>query len=189
MEQGRWFFALAPKGLAENKQIIRVTQRLRRTAKDAGWDIKWAMADQLHVVIGYVGDVTEAQKSGLFTLGAMVAGQTSAFDMDLKGLGAFPEPEAGRVVWVGVRRTMALVELNDALVEGVDKMGLSPERESFVPHVTLGRLRHARHLGNWISPFKRQSFGEERVDRLELFRSHVFGAKVLFQREGQWDLI
>ena len=189
MDHGRWFFALAPKSLSENKQIIRVTQRLRRTAKEADWDIKWMPLDRLHVVVGFVGEVTEAQKSRLLAIGEKVASQVAAFDMDLKDLGAFPEPEAGRVVWVGVRRTLALVQLHDQLVEAMEKMDLPPEREAFVPHVTLGRLRHARHLGNWISPFKRQSFGEARVDRLELFSSHTFGAKVLYQREGEWVLV
>jgi 2'-5' RNA ligase len=58
-----------------------------------------------------------------------------------------------------------------------------------VPHVTLGRLRHARHLSNWLSPFRRKRFGEIPVDRLELFTSETFGPRVIYKSQAQWVLV
>ncbi len=116
-DHARWFFALAPKVLTENPQILRVSQRLRRTAKELEWDVKWTPLEQLHLTVGFVGEVTDSQKSQLIVIGEKVASRISVFDLDVKDVSAFPEVEAARVVWVGVRRTLPLVELHEVLAQ------------------------------------------------------------------------
>jgi len=189
MIEGRWFFAVAPTELPKHPQLLRVAQRLKRSAKDSEWEVKWVPMDQLHLTVGFIGNITEEQRQRLMDIGAEAAKASRAFDLDLKGVSAFPEPEAGRVVWVGVRRTQDLVRLHEALTERLSVAGFPPEREDFVPHITLGRLRHVRHLVNWLSPFKRRSFGEFKVTRLSLFSSHQYGQKIVYKLEGEWDLI
>lgn len=189
MLEGRWFYALAPRELAESPQILRVVQRLRRTAKEADWDVKWTPFDQLHLTLGFMGTITAEQRELALKVGERTAQRAEAIELDVKDVSAFPEPEAGRVVWVGVRRTQSLIRLHDFLAQEMATAGLPPATEEFVPHITLGRLRHSRHLVNWISPFRRRSFGEFRVSALSLFSSHQYGQKIVYKPQGEWDLI
>jgi len=83
-----------------------------------------------------VGEIVEA----LTPLGAAVA----PFDLTLEGVGAFPSPERPRVIWVGA--TEGAVELSRlaTLVRGALRAKEGTTRdESFVPHLTLFRVRSA----------------------------------------------
>jgi RNA 2',3'-cyclic 3'-phosphodiesterase len=189
MNEPRWFFALSPQGLREHPEVLRVLSRLRKSADEQEWDVKWTPKIQLHVTVGFVGPVNPEQSLALKNIGARVAALAKRTQLELKDVSAFPELEAGRVVWVGVRRTRELVELHAALGAELAAAGFSPDTQEFTPHVTLGRLRHARHLGNWLSPFRRKDFGDVAADRLELFTSQTFGPRVVYKSESQWVLV
>jgi RNA 2',3'-cyclic 3'-phosphodiesterase len=98
-----------------------------------------------HVTLAFLGTVDAARAPAIASALRPVAAETAPFEVLLAGLGAFPSRERPRVVWQGVdvgaaelealaRRTRAA--LRD-LVPGVD-------RDRFVPHLTLFRVRSPR---------------------------------------------
>jgi len=65
----------------------------------------------------------------------------------LRGVGAFPSPARPRVIWVGVSEGAGELErLYKEIEKGLRRLGFRPEREQFVPHVTLARLKGSRNL-------------------------------------------
>ena len=67
----------------------------------------------------------------------------------LRGVSAFPSVERPRVIWVGVEPGPGyeeLVRIYRVVERGVRRLGWRPEREEFVPHVTLARLKGRRNI-------------------------------------------
>lgn len=184
----RWFFALQPEGLTSHTGVQRVLGRLRRSADERDWEVRWTAKEHLHVTVGFVGEVEEARHPLLHEIGQSVSSETHSFPLELKNVDAFPEISAGRVVWVGVRRTQALLHLHEVMASQLMAAGFPLDREEFVPHLTLGRLRNSRQLTDWLSPFRRQGFGKLPVHSLLLLTSEIFGSRVVHQVVGQWAL-
>ena len=67
----------------------------------------------------------------------------------LRGVGAFPSIARPRVIWVGVEDgegARELKRLYEEIERGLRRLGFKPEREEFVPHVTLARLKGSRNI-------------------------------------------
>jgi 2'-5' RNA ligase len=64
------------------------------------------------------------------------------FDMEVRGVGAFPTVQRPRVLWAGVGEgSAALVSVVDRLRGALFSRGFPGEHRPFVPHLTLARMR------------------------------------------------
>ena len=75
----------------------------------------------------------------------MKAAAASFFRMtlNLQSLGAFPDPERPRTVWVGLAGPDhdRMIEFQTAIALAVAGVGSPAEGDRFTPHITLGRLK------------------------------------------------
>ncbi len=101
---------------------------------------RWIDGENYHITLRFIGDVDEH-------VAAEVASQLRQIrrrelSLALSGLGAFGNRKP-HAVWAGVALTPALSELHADLERRMQRIGLTPERRKFTPHVTLARLRGA----------------------------------------------
>jgi 2'-5' RNA ligase len=95
----------------------------------------------LHFTLRFLGNMTAAQEQQIVEACAAVEG-VSAFPLAIGGFGAFPNVRRPRVVWLGLREGAApLVALQRRVEDELLRRALVPEREEFVPHLTLARVR------------------------------------------------
>ena len=68
-------------------------------------------------------------------------------------MGAFPDPEHPRTVWVGLGGPDidALIALQGAIAEAVALAGYPADGDRFTPHITLGRLKGSKLGGPDLS--------------------------------------
>ena len=68
------------------------------------------------------------------------------FEIEVKGLGAFPSAKQPRVIWAGVTalNLKPLLDLQESIVNSLARIGHRPDDQRFHPHVTLGRIKHRR---------------------------------------------
>jgi len=95
-----------------------------------------------HLTLRFLGDLPEETILPLRSALELVARATPPFEVVFEGVGAFPSRANPRVVWVGVSRgreeVTSLAVRTAAALEGI--VG-APDRERFVPHLTLFRVR------------------------------------------------
>ncbi len=70
----------------------------------------------------------------------------SGFDMQLQGIGAFPNFRRARVVWIGVEQEARLELLHHDLEVACEQEGFEIDGRAFRPHVTLARIREPLDL-------------------------------------------
>lgn len=119
--------------------------------QEAGADLRWTDTHQWHLTLAFmpvvadhvVDDLTDALAAGLV--------DRSPLRLRLVGGGAFPSPDAARVLWTGVEG-----EVDDlrALARSVralsNQVGAAPEGGPFSPHLTLARMRRPVEATRWL---------------------------------------
>lgn len=126
-----------------NNNVARVIGRLG--ALSDGYN--WVEPENLHVTLNFVGDVVDIEVPELCKLIKDAVEPLPAFDMSLQGVSGFPDVEQPRVLWIGVDEGGdRLRELYRVLEEVLHHWGVNKDRNEFVPHMTLGRIKRG---GRW----------------------------------------
>jgi len=105
--------------------------------------LAWVPAHKLHLTMKFLGDADENSVSALMAASDAVAARHRPFEMELGGVGAFPNFRRPRVVWLGVDPDPRLELLHHDVELAAADVGYEVEGRPFRPHVTLARVREA----------------------------------------------
>ncbi|MBN2490802.1 MAG: RNA 2',3'-cyclic phosphodiesterase [Planctomycetes bacterium] len=178
MEPLRLFVALNLSA-ATRGNLVSVQEEL-----PPGIPVNWVAFENIHLTLRFLGETPperlEAARAALEE--ATVA--WSAPRLVVHGLGAFLQRRVPRVLWAGAEDGAGvLAGLADSLEQALAGRGFPRERERFVPHVTLGRIRSkpgsdrkgapgwAGTLRAFLEYRRDRRFGEETVAAASLMRS------------------
>jgi len=144
--------------------------------KFSGFDIKFVEPENLHFNLKFFREISDEQVEGLKKILGEISKKYEPFEIEIKGLGVFPNKNYIRVVWTGVKEGFnAITSLAEAIQDSIESIGFLRE-EKFVPHLTLGRVRTARNkeeLKILIEELENIEIGKMEVDTIKLFRSKL----------------
>ncbi|MCX7826067.1 MAG: RNA 2',3'-cyclic phosphodiesterase, partial [Verrucomicrobiae bacterium] len=72
--------------------------------KQANADVAWVKPENFHLTLKFLGEVPDGELADIKAALELAATSHAAFDLELRGMGCFPERGAPRVVWAGVGR-------------------------------------------------------------------------------------
>jgi RNA 2',3'-cyclic 3'-phosphodiesterase len=130
-----------------------------------------------HLTLRFLGEIAPERVGAISAALRAGVADVPPFDLTMDGVGAFPSRERPRVVWVGATDGADRArDLAHRVDEALRTVGFEPEREVFVPHRTLFRVRSARDraraaallAGEGVPPPSRC-----RVDRVVLKESEL----------------
>jgi len=108
--------------------------------KTADADIKWVEPDNIHLTLKFLGSVEKNKiieiKKALDTITARI----NTFTISLNEIGAFPNLNLPRIVWVGINAG-ELPSLVNSIENESEKLDFPKENRPFTAHVTIGRIR------------------------------------------------
>jgi RNA 2',3'-cyclic 3'-phosphodiesterase len=144
--------------------------------KFSGFDIKLVEPENLHFNLKFFGDINDEQISKLKGILTDVCVQFKPFEIKISGLGAFPNKDYIRVVWIGVKDGHdEIVSLADSVQKSIKSLGFGVE-DRFVPHLTLGRVRSGRNmtgLSKILDDMIGVEIGNMKISKLILFQSKL----------------
>jgi 2'-5' RNA ligase len=157
-------------------EIVSVAGAL---ARELPRDVRWSRKpENLHVTIKFLGQVAEERLDDLGAALDQALGPLPRFEVDVRGMGAFPSERQASVIWVGLddaRRDLAAVA---AAVEGVaERFGVPREQRPFRAHVTVGRCKGRRGVDARaaLRPCSDRAFGSVDVREVHLYESRLGG--------------
>lgn len=100
---------------------------------------RWVPQESYHITLRFIGEVDGGTAQDIDT--ALRRVSASRFDLDLSGLDTFGQGEAARLLWVGVQRHPALLDLRERVEAALRLVGIAPDPQKYIPHVTLARLK------------------------------------------------
>ncbi len=95
----------------------------------------------IHLTLKFLGNVPAGQVERIAAEVTRAAAPRSSFDLNLEGVGVFPNRRAPRVLWAGVDGDLdALNGLQSDVEDSLEPLGFAHERREFNPHLTVARL-------------------------------------------------
>jgi 2'-5' RNA ligase len=141
------------------RQIGSVQAELKREVSGSGrggkgvkiGKIGWVQPEGIHLTLKFLGDIQETQVDAVREILHKAAASARPFTLEARGLGAFPNPRAPRVIWLGLHGSSddmtELQRLQAAVEDGVAGLGFPKEGRAFTPHLTLARIRDRVEAG------------------------------------------
>jgi 2'-5' RNA ligase len=158
---------------AEAARVIRAIGDRIEAAKSPP-KIAWVKPAALHVTLKFLGEVDEADLPGVRArLQPPLA--LAPFEVEWRGIGAFPSARHPRALWLGV--VSGAAQLGEVEAAIASRFEGSPvlETRPLLPHLTLGRVKMAGTGVDW--PKVLQSIDvrgvRSTVDRVTLYQSHL----------------
>ncbi len=151
MEQIRAFIAIElPDEL--KLELGRLEAQLK-SGKPPG--VKWVDPDSIHLTLKFLGNIAIDRTGEITRAMEEAAEAVPPFQLEVKGLGVFPNLKRVQVAWVGLSGEVAkLGMLQQRIESNLVPLGFAPESRPFTSHLTLARLRHQASLD------ERQRFGQ-----------------------------
>ena len=167
-------FVAVPLPAQVQATVFDAAQRLAGELPAVRWSRK---VENLHVTIKFLGKVAADRIDGLGTELEAPVGVLPRFDIELRGMGAFPSVRRANVVWAGIEdRAGGLARIAET-VEGVTaRLGIG-EREArpFRAHVTVGRCPKGIDARRALDAWRGRSFGRVAVGEVHLYESRLGG--------------
>jgi len=156
-----------------NELVLRRLSEAQNMLANTGADLNPVKPQNIHVTMRFLGNISlpmidlihEEMKQVSFT----------PFDIELRGLGAFPSLRYARVVWAGIRKGAdELANIFNQLEPRLRRLGFKPDPKGFSPHLTIARIRTGRHkaeLVKCVEDLADYEFGIIKADYLRLKKS------------------
>ncbi len=141
--------------------------------------VRWVPPENIHLTLKFLGDVDSSKIPLLQTALRKETARCQPFDIQVSGLGAFPNARRPRVIWVSVQAPAVLGTLVQGVETATIPLGFPTEDRPFSPHLTLGRVsQHATPdevsaLGSVLIKTVVGDLGKTVVGSLTLFRSDL----------------
>ena len=158
-------FVAVPIPADTRARVAAVQQRLRADG------VKWVEPTNYHFTLRFLGNTAAPTLAALRAALSEALAECQAFPLTLRGVGAFPNRQRPRTIWIGVGEGRQELEALAATVERVVvAVGCAPEPRPFRPHLTLGRVKAERPLPELTRALEREPADQE-VERMERRRS------------------
>lgn len=112
------------------------------------------------------------------------------FKIEVSGVGAFPNIQRPRVIWVGVTHNLEkLRELKTKTDTILKKIGYRIERKRFIPHATIARVRSIRNreqLAENLESLSEELVGSMTVTNIRMTRSTLTPSGAIY--DTMWEI-
>ena len=160
-----------------SRDVRRRAAKLVEQLSQSGANIKWVSHDNVHVTLGFLGDIDERQIPELCHTAKIAIEGFEAFEINCETVGAFPNTSNPRTIWMGVQDgAETLCRLQSALADALAADGYPQETRKYHPHLTLGRTRRGSRLRELVELLReRESFvaGTARIAEVVVFASRL----------------
>ncbi len=157
-----------------NDEVLRRLSMVRDALLESGADLKPVATENMHITLRFIGEIPPATVQRLCSSLEQDM-RFNAFKVNISGLGVFPNIRRPRVIWAGVTDGMdELIQLHSSVEKTVSRLGLPREKEKYIPHVTLARVKSGRNIARLVKIIEQYIdtvFGVIIVDHISVKRS------------------
>jgi 2'-5' RNA ligase len=104
-------------------------------------DLSWVREPSLHLTVKFLGEQAPEQVPKLTEAMRKVGERNKVIEVEIGGVGAFPNFRRPRVVWIGVSPDPKLELLHHDVESVCEMLGVPVDGKPFRPHLTLARVK------------------------------------------------
>lgn len=157
----------------DSERVLRRFSEVQATLAKTGADLKLVEPKNIHITMRFLGDISANRVDQIYEALARV--DFTSFDVEIRGLGAFPNLRYARVVWAGIRKgSEELRRVFNQFEPSLRELGFKPDSKGFSAHLTLARVKSGRNkaeLARCVTNLVDCEFGVVKAECLRLKRS------------------
>lgn len=158
-----------------DRKVLDLLVEVQRELAATGSDIRIVGRESLHFTLKFLGEVSETQVAEADS--RLKRAPPRRVEVELKGVGAFPDPSRPAVVWAGVAPSdEGLVSpIAEFVARNLEGIGETDDRP-FKAHITLARVRSRRDVAGLAAVIRNnvgKSFGRVALSTLKLKESKL----------------
>jgi len=139
------------------------------------------LTDRIHLTLHFLGEVASDRVDTLSPLIAQEAAGTARFELQVRGMGAYPSMARPQILWAGITgdEVGRLMDLQGRLGRALSLAGFPIEDRPYAPHLTLGRLRRPAAgkergaLARWQQAWSARELSRFVAHEVSLMRSEL----------------
>ena len=127
-----------------------------------------------HITLKFLGEIDESKIKEISEKIKNICSKRKKFELELRGLGAFPSENYARVLWIGTSAGNSEAKgLQGEINSALEKIGFAKEK-NYANHVTLIRVKSVIDKGKLkglFEKYKEISFGTFMANEIKLIKS------------------
>lgn len=154
--------------------------------------INWVRPTNIHLTLKFIGETPTRDEPKIIEAVSKVLDNQKSFTMDFNRTGIFGARYAPRVLWLGMQQTPdVLLNLEEAVLTAFDNIGYQRDRQNFVPHLTLCRIKNLcekQYFQKVVQAIEHKTYIYQEVNEIILFQSILRPAGAVYKVMKKWDL-
>jgi len=159
----------------DSESVLKRMTDVQNLLAKTGADLKLVEPKNIHITLRFLGNITPNMVEKIFE--EMKRVQFIPFNIEIRGVGAFPHLRYPRVVWMGITEgAEQLRNIFNQLEPRLRSLGFAPDSKGFGPHLTIARIRSGRNkaeLVKFVTENASCEFGIVKAKCLKLKKSDL----------------
>ena len=154
------------------ENFLKLYYRLKSGLKHE--KIKWVETENIHITLKFFGETEETKINSIKNAFNKATEDFKRFNLELENVGIFGSSYKPEVIWFGIKNNEQLMKLLNSVNENLIPVGYISDRQNFVPHLTVARIRFLndkRLFQQIIDKNKTIKIQKIKVDKIYLFES------------------
>ena len=111
--------------------------------------MKLVEIENIHFTLRFLGDTPLSKIDEIESSLSQI--KVDPFEIEVHGVGAFPNSRKPRVIWIGVNNNGERIrDLKVEIDSHLKEFGYKPEKKKFTPHATIARVRFIKDAENLV---------------------------------------
>lgn len=158
-----------------DEKLLNKIADVQKSFAECGAPVKYVETENLHCTLKFFGEIDDNKLNEIIKVIESKIENHESFKVSIEKTGVFPNERYIRVLWLGIEDVEPFSNLQKDLDEDFVKMGFKKER-SYVPHLTIGRVKGAKNKETLLSRLKELGnveIGEMEISKIVLKKSEL----------------
>ena len=153
--------------------------------------ITWVQPQVMHLTLKFLGNTADEMIPVICDNLEKVAESNFEFDFTLEHLGIFGSSYLPRVVWLGSSQPAQMAALGNNVIDHFHEAGFLRDRQNFVPHLSLGRIKEAgnkKYFQEVMNKYRHSLKQYMGVQKIILYQSILRSSGPIYQQISAFKL-
>ncbi|XDD50331.1 RNA 2',3'-cyclic phosphodiesterase [Leptospira sp. WS92.C1] len=134
-------------------------------------DVRWVPEENFHITLVFLGEQSPEQIETLSEFCSKVS--HPEFHLSLSSVGTFGKQKSPSILFADILSSPELSHLQKILDSGLRRLGFTPDRQDYHPHLTIGRFKNSNEsrILMYLEEFSNFSSSDFRVSEFHIYFS------------------